>query len=146
MQSVKYLLTEDDLREETLRKIAEISGDAVLLVEPDPERQWKLARILAKIGRRVVGTASSDGALALLGEYLVNLVLIAENLPKTQGRYLAAALRKTYPDLPVFVIGDGVTTNYDLDSHGSGIFERLARPLHGDALADVLSGAASTAA
>lgn len=113
------VLTNDPLGEETLSRVAETTGRAILLVEPDPDRQWKLTRNLAKIGRRVIATASSAGAIAFLNQYLADLVLVAENLPRTHGRYLAATLKKSHPGLPVFVLKEGVVGRFSFNSRCS---------------------------
>src|SRR5688500_9115242 len=58
---------------------------SVLVVEADPEVQVQMARALRKCGLRVVGTSSGDGALALVSEWDVDLILISEDLPGRAG-------------------------------------------------------------
>jgi CheY-like chemotaxis protein len=106
--------TDVSIDDELLCREAIVSGETILLVEPDPDRQWKLTRYLTKIGQRVVATASSAGAVAFLRQYRVNLVLIAENLPKAEGRYLASAIRNAYPGLPISIL-DGESISVELD-------------------------------
>ena len=140
------MLSERELQLDSAAEMPLNSGAAVLLVEPDPDRQWKLAKMLAKIGRRVIATSSCDGAVAFLGEYLVNLVLIAEQLPKTQGRYLAARLRKLYPNLRVIVLGDSDADHQVGEQHRSGVFEFRIRPFQTETLAELLGTLDSRAA
>ena len=51
----------------------------VLVVESDPDLQWNLARMLTVQGNRVVGTSSGDGAVALITEWPVDLILVLKN-------------------------------------------------------------------
>jgi DNA-binding NtrC family response regulator len=132
--SANCLLPHDAAGVENLCQIARISGDVVLLVEPDPDRQGKLTQILSRIGRRVVATASSAGAIAFLAEYLVNLVLIAENLPNTQGRYLAVSLKKSYPALPIVILGESISVCLNRDYYCKAILGRTRKPSYTDAI------------
>ena len=53
---------------------------AVLVIEPDPDLQEGLARLLKRSGRVVVGTGTVDGGRSLLREFPVDLVFVAEAL------------------------------------------------------------------
>ena len=55
-------------------------GRAALVLEPDPDQQQRLARLLVLSGHRVVGTSTLDGGRSLLREFPVDVVLIAEEL------------------------------------------------------------------
>jgi DNA-binding NtrC family response regulator len=55
-------------------------GAAVLIVEPNPDRQSAMARLVAVHGHRAIGTSSIDGARALMEAFPVDLVLLAEEL------------------------------------------------------------------
>ncbi|MGB0679945.1 MAG: response regulator [Polyangiales bacterium] len=73
----------------------------VLVVEDDPELQWRLARMLTVQGHRVVGTSSGEGALALVGQWTVDIVLLDEHLPGLSGVELLRRLREAHPQLKV---------------------------------------------
>lgn len=49
----------------------------VLIVEPMPDRQWKLARIFTVSGYRVIGASVVSAAKALLETCPVNLILLS---------------------------------------------------------------------
>ena len=70
----------DEPFSDALRKLSRSSGRAVLIVEPSPDHQSRLARLVAVHGHRAVGTCSLDGALALLRVFPVDLVLLAEEI------------------------------------------------------------------
>ena len=55
-------------------------GRAVLIVEPSPDQQARLARLMAVNGHRAIGTSTLDGALAFLRAFPVDLVLLSEEL------------------------------------------------------------------
>ena len=63
---------------------------SVLVVEADPDLQVQMARALRKQGLRVVATGSGSGALALVSEWDVSLILVSESLPGRSGIDLAA--------------------------------------------------------
>ena len=65
---------------EALRKLSRSAGRAVLIVEPSPDHQARLARLVAVHGHRAIGTCSLDGALALLQVFPVDLVLLADEI------------------------------------------------------------------
>ena len=91
-------------------KLAEDSSTkrlrGVLLVENDPDLQWRLARMLTVDGNRVVGTSSSDGALALMAQWPVDVVLVAEDLPGMDGIELAKHIRRDHPDVPIVLMAE----------------------------------------
>lgn len=65
---------------EALRDLEAGPGRAVLIVEPSPDHQARLARLMAVHGHRAVGTSSLEGALAFLRAFPADLVLLAEEL------------------------------------------------------------------
>ncbi len=67
----------------------------VLLVEDDPDLQWNLARSLTVRGIRVVGTGSPEGALALLRQWPVDLILLDESPPNSPAHANASSLQST---------------------------------------------------
>lgn len=78
----------------------------ILLVENDPDLQWQLSRMMTVAGNRVVGTSSSDGALALMAHWPVDLALIAEDLPGMNSIELARHIRRDHPDVPVLLMAE----------------------------------------
>ena len=70
---------------------------SVLVIEADPEVQVQMARTLRRSGLRVVGTSSGDGALALIAEWDVDLILVSEDLPGRNGIEVARLLHAVRP-------------------------------------------------
>jgi len=76
----------------------------VLVVEPDPDLQWRLARMLTVRGNRVVGTSSAEGALELIAQWPVDLVLVDDTLPGMSGAELARVIQERHPETPVVLM------------------------------------------
>jgi DNA-binding NtrC family response regulator len=70
----------DDQLEPALAGVSTGPGRAVLIVEPSPDQQARLARLTSVSGHRAVATSTLDGARAFLGAFPVDLVLLSEEL------------------------------------------------------------------
>jgi CheY-like chemotaxis protein len=70
---------------------------SVLVIEADPEVQVQMARTLRRSGLRVVATSSGDGALALIGEWDVDLILVSEDLAGRSGIEVARLIHAVRP-------------------------------------------------
>jgi len=112
------------------------SGSAVLIVEPDPDFQSRLARMFTIQGHRVVGTASVDGALALLSQFPVDLLLVAEECPSKDVAAIAQAAAAHRNGTRVLVIGEG-----PLGSFHTGVpqVEYVERPARMDQVATLVA-------
>ena len=104
----------------------------VLVVEADPDLQWRLARALTVEGNRVVGTSSGDGALALVAEWPVDLVLVAEELPRMEGIEVIRHLHERCPDVVSILIADENTPELRAAARlaGASTCVRKPRDLH----------------
>lgn len=101
---------------------------AVLLVESDPDKQWRLARTLTVHGYRVVGTVSGEGALALMGEWPVDLVLISSRIRDEDGLEVAARLSRAHPSAALALMADEVTPALEDAARAVGAVGVLPRP------------------
>ncbi len=106
---------------------------SVLLVESDPDLQWRLARMLTVDGNRVVGTSSGDGALTVIEQWDAELALVASSLPGASGIEVARRLRERNPDLLVILMeeeaADPVPTERSTD-----VSAYLVKPFRFEAL------------
>jgi DNA-binding NtrC family response regulator len=80
------------------------SGPTVLVIEPNPDRQWRAARLVTLLGHRVIGTSSLGGAFALLAACPVQMVLVDEELCDGDVRGMVADLKALQPDCRVTVM------------------------------------------
>jgi CheY-like chemotaxis protein len=103
------------------------SVKAVLVVEPDPENQVELAHALRARGHRVVGTSSAVGALALVGQWPVDLVLVSQDLPGTTGVQVTEELLQHHPDLRIVVLASEGGPGLRTAALRAGAIECLAR-------------------
>lgn len=80
-------------------------GPTVLIVEPLPDQQWKLARMFTVGGYRTIGTSSTVAALALLRSCPVELILVSAEACEAGVIEVVRKLRSEAPDARVLVMG-----------------------------------------
>lgn len=121
------------------RQVVSMRPDSgVLLVEDDPDTQWRLARMLTVQGARVVGTSSGESALAVLAEWPVQLILVDEGLPGMSGLELARSARAMHPEIPVVVMTDVDDEDLRIAADVAGVYDVILKPRRSEALAEVL--------
>jgi DNA-binding response OmpR family regulator len=133
-------------RKSTSRKITQASRSispssrlyGVLVVEDDPDLQWSLARMLTVQGNRVVGTGSGEGALALLAQWPVDLVLVAEQLPGLSGIEVAEQIRSHNPQIPVVLMSAEPTPELRVAARLAGVIGCLTKPFRYEVLRDLI--------
>lgn len=111
----------------------------VLVVENDPDLQWTLARTLTIQGNRVVGTSSGEGALALIEQWPVSLVLVDEDLPGMDGLEVAKRMRETHPHVPVVLMTGEQSADVRVAAKLVGAVGTLTKPFRLEALSELLS-------
>lgn len=121
--------------DETLQQVAQalaagIAADRarVLVVEHEPDQQWRTARMLTLEGHRVIGTSSVDGALALLSQCPMDLVLVAESLPGINGWNLVRLINEAQPSVPTVVLTDGVEPRRGLSGTRREVLQAISKP------------------
>ena len=83
------------------------AGKTVLIVEPLPDQQWKLARMFTVGGFRVIGTSSMPAAQALLHSCPVDLILLSPEACKAGPREAARGLLTYAPNARLLVMDAG---------------------------------------
>jgi len=126
---------------DAVRKLRSASGRraSILVVEADPDLQWRLARLLTVHGNRVVGTGSGDGALALIAEWPVDVVFIDEDLPGTTGLELAHQIRRAQPNIAVVIMTGAEDSDERAAVGVASAVSWLTKPFRADALTEVLA-------
>ena len=79
---------------------------SVLVVEADPDQQYRLARDLTRAGARVVGTSSGEGALSLVREWAVDMVLVSDDLPGMDGYELCRRIINERPEQRIIMMAE----------------------------------------
>lgn len=110
----------------------------VLVVEDDPDLQWKLARMLTLRGNRVVGTSSAEGALELLRQWPVDLVLVDDDLPGMSGVELAQVIGEEHADTAVVLICSEGTDPAEITGKLAGAVATISKPFCPEALLELL--------
>lgn len=107
------------------------------MLEPDPDLQWRLARMLTLEGYRVVGTSTLESAKSVLLSWGADAVLVSEHVRGLTGAEVAAQLKDAHPDVPIVLLTrsnggfDPVTTH-------SPVRARIAGPFRWDKFREVL--------
>ncbi len=107
---------------------------SVLVVEADPDVQAQVARTLRLRGHRVVGTSSGDGALALVSEWSVDLILVSQDLPGRAGVEVTRLLRERRPDAAIVVMATGAERAVCEAARAAGAAACVEKPLSMDTL------------
>ncbi len=111
----------------------------VLVVEDDPDLQWRLARMLTVRGNRVVGTSSAEGALELIKQWPVDLVLIDDTLPGMSGVELAQTIARDHPETPVVLMSSEDEGGQSaIAARLAGVVATIAKPFRPEALLELL--------
>ncbi len=135
--------------DETLQQVAKalaagIAADRarVLVVEHEPTQQWRTARTLTLEGHRVIGTSSVDGALALLSQCEMDLVLVAESLPGINGWNLAHLIKEARPNMPTVVLTEDAEPRHSRTNIRRDALHSISKSFRADklnALLDAMS-------
>ena len=127
--------------EQALRGLQNGPGRVVLIVEPSPDQQAKMARLLAVRGHRAIGTTSLDGALAFLRAFPVDLVLLAEEVAGDAPLRVVAELIGRRPNARIVIL----TPHRDTPAAAivrdrMAALEYMPRSFDGETLAALLPG------
>ena len=101
------------------------AGLRVLLVEDNEQVREFATNLLAELRCKVVGAASGQEALDLLGREQVDLVFTDVVMPGISGIELANQVRELYPDLPV-LLASGYSE--EVVRGGAGDFRMVSKP------------------
>jgi ActR/RegA family two-component response regulator len=109
----------------------------VLIVEPSPDQQAKMARLLAVRGHRAIGTTSIDGALAFLRAFPVDLVLLAEEVVGDSPLRVVAELIGRRPNARIIILTPPRSASAATPDRIAAL-EYMPRSFDGEALAALL--------
>jgi len=119
---------------------------SVLIVEADPDVQVQIARALRGQGHRVVGTSSGDGALALITEWAVDLILVSQDLPGRAGVEVTRLLRERRASTPVVLMAASTEAGVCEAALAAGAAGCVMKPLTIDSLTPWLGPARNRSA
>lgn len=124
---------------DTVKELPRLAvGPTVLVVEPNPDRQFRAARMITLLGHRVIGASTLGGAFALLAACPVQMALVDEEVCEGDVRGTVADLKALQPDCRVTVMTAP-------EAEGSGVrparhefVDYVPRPLASDDLKRLL--------
>lgn len=116
-----------------------VRGRGVLVVESDPDLQWRIARELTIEGSRVVGASTGEGALALIDQWPVDLVLVDENLPGIDGIELIRRLAEVMPEITLILLTDSDDPDLQVTARLAGATSCIRKPFRADVLDAILA-------
>jgi DNA-binding response OmpR family regulator len=111
----------------------------VLVVEADPDLQAQMARVLRKAGHRVVATGSGSGALALMAEWDVSLILVSETLPGRSGIDLVREIHRLRPAARVVMVTSDLEPRFAASARAAGALDCVLKPLSPESVAPFLA-------
>ncbi|WP_372845995.1 response regulator transcription factor [Pontiella sp.] len=80
----------------------------LLLIDDDEKIISQLKRYLEKIGHTVEPAANGRDGIEMLDGWTPDLVITDIMMPEADGLEVVMAIRKNYPDIPVFAISGGM--------------------------------------
>ncbi|MCG8556261.1 MAG: response regulator [Proteobacteria bacterium] len=111
----------------------------VLLVDDEPHVIEGLAAALRSEPYAVLGATSGHGALELLAQYAVDVIVSDERMPGMKGSELLTRVRHLYPDTVRIVLTGQAELDSALAAINDGeVLRYLLKPCHGDELKGAL--------
>ena len=131
-------MASDEQLQHVLKDLGDGPGQAVLIVEPSPDHQARLARLVAVHGQRAIGASTIDGALAFLRAFPVDLVLLAEEVAGDSPLRVVAELVGRRPNARIVIMTPPKTGTEDAETGRFAALEYVPRSLDGHVLQSLL--------
>lgn len=100
----------------------------ILVVDDEVRLADVLTAALQDLGYRALAADSAKGALSLLDQEQVDLVLTDLRLPGMDGRALMGEVRQRWPEIPVVIITAFATVRDAVELVKEGAFDYIAKP------------------
>ena len=109
----------------------------VLIVDGNTKARASTARLVQSLGYEAVQTGSMNEALANLEQHDPRFVLLAFDLPDTNGLEALSSIREMDADLPVIMLAPNLWDNRVAEAMRKGAVAYLAPPFGPDDLREV---------
>jgi len=130
---------EKDVLQNALGDLRPGACRAVLLVEPNPDHQSRLARMVTRRGHRAIGASTLDGGLALLQAFPVDLVMVAEEACFGDPTAMVAELVSIRPHARVVIMIGPESTESGVRPARFEALEYAPRPSDAEGLRQLLA-------
>ena len=101
----------------------------VLVVDPRPQTDDDLPRIIDELGCHGISAGRGDEALAAIEQGKAQIVLLDPDLPDMDGLTLLSFLHRNHPHIPVIVCSAGASLEAAVAAMRQGAWDFIARPL-----------------
>lgn len=101
---------------------------AVLLVDDEPRFLGTTGKLLERLGFRVLTVASGKGALALLADNAVDVVVLDMKMPGMDGIETLKAIKRDHPMVEAILLTGHATVEAAVEGLQNGAFDFLMKP------------------
>jgi len=116
----------------------ERSAAVVLLADADATSRRELEALLLDRGFRVMSVGDGQAALDLIDREVIDVVLLALDLPKVSGLNVLAAMPALQTDARFVVMAESSTVASAVEAMKAGAYDFLEKPLDSDRLLQVI--------
>lgn len=100
----------------------------VLLILEDPQELQGYGEILRRRGYQTVLCSSPGQGINFLREGTFSLLIVGQDAPRFEGRYLLERAHQLHPAVPVLVLARVLDMHYYLDAMDLGAADYMERP------------------
>ena len=112
----------------------EISGDVIVVADPDPKARARVRGPLSRVGYHVCEAATGDAALELVRTERAALVILEVNLPGVSGYEVCRELKDSHSVPVVFLSGSRTEPNDRVAGLLLGADDYMVKPFEPDEL------------
>src|SRR6056297_1099905 len=117
-----------------LRLLWEYGMEKILIVDDEAFIRENLERILAEDGYCPLSTAEPEGAIKIVAEEDISLVLLDLNLESSSGLDVLRSMREADPDVLVIIITGYGTVESAVEALKIGAYDYIKKPFKADAI------------
>ena len=116
----------------------------ILVVDDEAAIRWTLNEHLSAEGYEVIEAGDGGSASKILENESVDLVLLDQRLPDTDGMALLGKVHGMFPELPVIIITAYSSVNSAVEAMRAGALDYITKPFNMDELAIAVKRALET--
>ncbi|MFH1071138.1 MAG: sigma-54 dependent transcriptional regulator, partial [Candidatus Glassbacteria bacterium] len=106
----------------------------ILIVDDEKRIRTILGQVLGDEGFTVQTASSGEEALAVLDEFLPDLVLMDQKMPGINGIEATAKIKERYPDITIIILTAHASVELAVEAIKQGAYDYLSKPFDNDEL------------